>query len=47
MFRTNNTHLQDDLFNHYQTMKPSIAKMLEKSWAWSCQDQFSKIVQGI
>src|SRR5665647_1085221 len=33
MFRTNNTHLQDDLFNHYQTMKPSIAKMLEKSWA--------------
>lgn len=33
MFRTNNTHLQEDLFNHYQTMRPSIAKMLEKSWA--------------
>lgn len=33
MFRKNNSHLQDDLFNHYQTMNPSIAKMLEKSWA--------------
>jgi hypothetical protein len=33
MFRTNDTHLQEDLFNHYRTMKPSIAKMLEKSWA--------------
>lgn len=33
MFRKNDTHLQDDLFNHYRTMKPSIARMLEKSWA--------------
>jgi len=33
MFRTNDAHLQEDLFNHYRTMKPSIARMLEKSWA--------------
>lgn len=33
MFRTNDTHLQEDLFNHYRTMKPSIVKMLAKSWA--------------
>ncbi|MEA1960439.1 MAG: hypothetical protein U9N81_03970 [Bacillota bacterium] len=33
MFRKNDTPLQDDLFKHYRTMKPSIAKMLEKSWA--------------
>lgn len=33
MFRTNGAHLQEDLFNHYRTMKPSIAKMLAKSWA--------------
>ena len=33
MFKKNCEHLQDDLFNHYRTMKPNIAKMLDKSWA--------------
>lgn len=33
MFRKNDDHLQLDLFSHYQTMNPSIARLLEKSWA--------------
>ncbi len=48
MFRKNDIHLQDDLFNHYQTMKPSIAKMLKKSWALVFYEEvFCKINEEI
>jgi len=33
LFRKNDEHLQPVLFNHYQEMKPGIAKMIENTWA--------------
>jgi len=33
MFRKNDGHLQEELFSHYQTMNPKIAKMLKDTWA--------------
>jgi hypothetical protein len=33
MFRKNDSHYQDELFSHYQSMRPSVAKLLNKTWA--------------
>lgn len=33
MFRKNNSHYQQELFSHYQEMRPNIAKLLENTWA--------------
>jgi hypothetical protein len=32
MFRKNDSHYQDELFSHYQSMRPSVAKLLNKTW---------------
>jgi len=33
MFRKNDSHYQDELFSHYRSMRPSVAKLLNKTWA--------------
>jgi len=48
MFRKNDGHLQDDLFNHYHTMRPSVAKLLNKTWAPVFYEQvFCKINEDL
>ena len=33
LFRRNDDHLQDALFSDHQSLKPSVKKMLQRSWA--------------
>lgn len=48
MFRKNDDHLQDDLFSHYHTMRPSVAKLLNKTWAPVFYEQvFCKINEDL
>ncbi len=48
MFRNNDGHLQDDLFNHYHSMRPSVAKLLDKTWAPIFYEQvFGKINEDL
>lgn len=44
MFKRNDDHFQEELFSHYSTLRPSVAKLLEKSWAAVFYEQvFCKI----
>jgi hypothetical protein len=48
MFRKNDEHFQEQLFTHYETMKPGIARLLEKTWAPIFYEQvFCKIREEI
>jgi len=48
MFKNNDGHLQDDLFNHYHSMRPSVAKLLDKTWAPIFYEQvFCKINEDL
>lgn len=48
MFRNNDGHLQDDLFNHYHSMRPSVAKLLDRTWAPIFYEQvFCKINEDL
>ncbi|MGD0857081.1 MAG: transposase [Dehalococcoidia bacterium] len=48
MFRKNDDHFQMQLFTHYETMKPGITKLLEKTWAPVFYEQvFCKIREDL
>jgi hypothetical protein len=44
MFKRNDDHQQSQLFTHYSTLRPSVARLLERSWAKTFYEQvFCKI----